>query len=61
MRRVDAEVVDAYIDPDRCCNQGSIVKLQNGELLLGYNEERGQTHADTGRSCLIKSSDGGRS
>ena len=61
MRRVDAEVVDAYIDPDRCCNQGSIVKLQNGELLLGYNEERGPMHADTGRSCLIKSSDGGRS
>ena len=28
MRRVDAEVVDAYYDPDRCCNQGSIVKLQ---------------------------------
>ena len=61
MRRVDAEVVDAYIDPDRCCNQGSIVKLQNGDLLLGYNEERGPMHADTGRSCLIKSSDGGRS
>ncbi|MYJ35225.1 MAG: exo-alpha-sialidase, partial [Acidimicrobiaceae bacterium] len=58
---MDAEVVDAYIDPERCCNQGSIVKLQNGDLLLGYNEERGPMHADTGRSCLIKSSDGGRS
>ncbi len=61
MRRVDAEVVDAYIDPDRCCNQGSIVKLHNGELLLGYNEERAKMHADTGRSCLVRSFDGGKS
>ena len=62
MRRMDAEVVDAYIDPDRCCNQGSIVKLHNGELLLGYNEERAKMHADTGRSCgLVRSFDGGKS
>ena len=61
MRRVDAEVVDAYIDPDRCSNQGSIVKLDNGELLLGYNEERGKMHADTGRSCALRSFDGGKS
>ena len=61
MRKVDAEVVDAYIDPERCCNQGSLVKLLNGELLLGYNEERGKMHADSGRSCVVRSLDGGKS
>jgi sialidase-1 len=56
----DVEHVLAYQDPKHACNQGSIVRLANGELLLGYNEERGVAHADSGQSCVIRSADGGR-
>ena len=48
-------------DPDHACNQGSIIKLQNGELMLGYNQERGKVHTDSGQSCFIKSTDQGKS
>ena len=41
-------------------NQTSIITLQNGEVLMGYNEERYPHHADSGQSCFIKSIDGGR-
>ena len=57
----DPEHVLAWKDPEHACNQGSLVRLANGELLLGYNQERGRRHADSGQSCLIRSSDGGRS
>ena len=60
MKTVEAEVAVAYKDPDHCCNQGSLVRLNNGELLLGFNQERGQAHADSGQSCVIRSFDGGR-
>jgi hypothetical protein len=56
----DVEHILAYRDPNHACNQGSLVCLQNGELLLGYNQERGRRHADSGQSCLIRSTDGGR-
>ncbi|MHA2185183.1 MAG: sialidase family protein [Promethearchaeota archaeon] len=51
-----------YKDPDlaHACNQVSIVLLQNGELFLGFNEERYPIHADSGQSCYIKSTDGGK-
>ena len=54
------EHVLAWRDPDHACNQGSLVRLANGELLLGYNQERGRTHADSGQSCVVKSADNGR-
>ncbi len=57
---MDMQHVLAYHDPDHACNQGSLIKLANGELLLGYNQERGRVHADSGQSCLIKSTDGGQ-
>ena len=56
----EVEHVLAYLDPDHACNQGSIIRLNNGELLLGYNQERGRVHSDSGQSCLVRSSDGGR-
>lgn len=56
----DIEHVRAYFDPDHACNQGSIIALANGELLLGYNEERARVHSDSGQSCLVLSNDGGR-
>ena len=58
----DVEHVFVYKDPDlaHACNQVSIVLLQNGELFLGFNEERYPIHADSGQSCFIKSVDGGR-
>ena len=59
MRNV--EHLRAWQDPAHATNQGSIISLANGELLLGYNQERGLAHADSGQSCLIKSRDGGRS
>jgi len=49
----------AYLDLDHACNRGSLIKLANGELLLGYNQERGRVHADSGQSCPIKSADDG--
>jgi hypothetical protein len=56
----DIEHVLAYRDPNHACNQGSIIRLANGELLLGYNEERGRSHSDSGQSCFVRSKDGGR-
>ncbi len=56
----DVEHVQAYLDPKHACNQGSIVALGGNELLLAYNEERGREHADSGQSCVIRSTDGGR-
>ena len=59
----DVEHVFVYKDPKlaHACNQVSIVALKNGELLLGFNEERWPIHADSGQSCFIKSTDGGKS
>lgn len=57
----DVEHILAYSDAKHACNQGSIIRLGNGELLLGYNEERGRSHSDSGQSCLVTSRDGGRS
>jgi hypothetical protein len=34
--------------------------LQNGTVFLGFNEERYPVHADSGQSCQITSSDGGK-
>ena len=58
---LDVEHVLAYQDPEHACNQGSIIKLANGELMLGFNMERGRVHSDSGQSCFIRSRDGGRS
>ena len=55
----DTEHILVYHDPDHAINQGSIVVLNNGELLLGYNQERGKIHSDSGQSCVIKSKDNG--
>jgi hypothetical protein len=57
------EHVFVYKDPDlaHACNQVSMVLLQNGEIFLGFNEEKYPIHADSGQSCFIKSKDGGRS
>jgi hypothetical protein len=58
----DVEHVFVYKDPDhaQACNQVSIVLLQNGEVFMGFNEERYPIHADSGQSCFIKSTDGGK-
>ncbi len=56
----NVEHILAHHDPDHACNQGSIVSLNNGELLLGYNQERGRHHSDSGQSCFIKSGDNGK-
>lgn len=58
----NVEHVFVYKDPElaHACNQVSIVLLQNGELFLGFNEERYPIHADSGQSCFIKSTDGGK-
>lgn len=56
----DVEHVMAYKEPEHAVNQGSIIRLQNGEILFGFNQERGKVHADSGQSCLIRSVDGGR-
>jgi hypothetical protein len=57
----DTEHVLAHLDPEHACNQGSVVALRDGRLLLGFNQERGRAHADSGQSCLLFSEDGGRS
>jgi len=54
------EHVFVYKDPAHAINQVSILRLQNGDILMGYNEERYPIHADSGQSCLIKSKDGGK-
>jgi hypothetical protein len=58
----DVEHVFVYKDPElaHACNQVSLVALQSGEILMGFNEERYPIHADSGQSCLIKSRDGGK-
>ena len=56
----DVEHVLAWRDAAHACNQGSLVRLRSGELLLGYNQERGRRHADSGQSCVVKSSTDGR-
>jgi sialidase-1 len=56
----NAEHILALHDAEHACNQGSIVKLNNGELMLGYNRERGKHHSDSGESCFIKSTDNGK-
>ena len=58
----NVEQVYVYKDPKlaHALNQSSIIKLQNGELLMGYNQERYPRHADSGQSCFIKSKDGGK-
>ena len=58
----NVEQVLVYKDPKlaHAVNQVSIITLQNGELLMGFNEERYPVHADSGQSCFIKSKDGGK-
>jgi len=61
VRITDVEQVFVYKDPDlaHACNQVSVITLQNGEVLMGFNEERYPIHRDSGQSCLIRSTDGG--
>lgn len=59
MPTIKVETVVAYKSMEQACNQGSIISLSNGELLLGFNQERTRIHADSGQSCLIRSRDGG--
>ena len=56
----DLEYIQVHKDPAHATNQVSLVQLTGGELLLGFNEERGPLHSDSGQSCFIKSVDGGR-
>jgi len=58
----NVEQILVYKDPEfaHAVNQVSIIKLQNGELFMGFNEERYPFHADSGQSCFIKSKDGGK-
>ena len=57
----DVEHTLAYLDREHACNQGSLIKLSKGELMLGFNMERGLRHSDSGQSCFVRSSDGGQS
>lgn len=57
----DIRHAQAVVDPDHAVNQGSIVALRDGRLLLGFNQERGEVHSDSGQSCVTFSSDGGDS
>ena len=58
----NVEQVFVYKNPElaHALNQVSILTLQNGEVLMGYNEERYPYHSDSGQSCFIKSKDGGK-
>jgi hypothetical protein len=58
----NVEQVSVYKDPKlaHAVNQVSMITLQNGEVLMGFNEERYPIHADSGQSCFIKSKDGGK-
>lgn len=58
----DVEHIFVYKDKElaHACNQTSIITLQNGEVLLGFNEERYPVHADSGQVSFLKSKDGGR-
>ncbi len=55
----DGEHVEVLLDPDHAVNQGSLVALTDGRLMLGFNQERGRQHADSGQSCVMFSGDGG--
>jgi len=57
----DLQHVQAVFDPDHAVNQGSIIALASGALLLGFNQERGLEHSDSGQSCVTLSKDGGLS
>jgi hypothetical protein len=57
----NVEHILAYSGPEHACNQGSIIRLDDGRLMLGFNIERGRHHSDSGQSCFVLSSDGGRS
>ncbi len=57
----DVESVVVYKDAGQACNQGSIIQLADGDMLMAFNQERGRVHSDSGQSCLIRSTDGGRS
>lgn len=61
MSVLDVETTQVYKDMNHACNQGSIIHLDNGELLLAFNQERTRIHADSGQSCVIRSADGSRS
>ncbi len=58
----NVEQISVYKDSKlaHAVNQTSMITLQNGEILMGYNEERYPVHADSGQSCFIKSKDGGK-
>lgn len=55
----DIQHIRAVFDPHHAVNQGSIVALTDGTLLLGFNQERGRAHSDSGQSCVTSSRDGG--
>ena len=46
-----AESTLAYKDPDHACNQGSLIQLANGDLLLGFNQERSRPSLPYDRIC----------
>ncbi len=58
---MDVEHRLALLDPNHAVNQGSIVTLADGRLMLGFNQERGPVHADSGQSCVMFSNDSGDS
>jgi len=57
----EVEHIYVYKDAElaHACNQTSLITLQDGEVLMGFNEERYPIHADSGQSCVIRSKDGG--
>jgi sialidase-1 len=57
MARIDVEHRQVLFDPAHAVNQGSIVHLQDGRLMLGFNQERTREHADSGQSCVMFSGD----
>lgn len=52
-----------YKDPthQHCCNQASLKRLSNGEVVVVFNEERFPFHHDSGQTVLIRSFDEGMS
>src|SRR4051794_24942077 len=58
IRNVTHHVI--YKHPTHCVNQTVIKRLQNGELMAVFNEERYPYHHDSGQTLLIRSRDGGR-
>jgi len=49
-----------YKHPSHCVNQTVIKRLQNGDLMAVFNEERFPYHHDSGQTLLIRSRDGGK-